>query len=81
MALIGAGAAFAWQWYGDDAKEMVRARIPSLGRLLSVSMTKRPSDVATKRADPTATQDNSAALTQEELAQQLENDMERRCAA
>jgi len=75
--LIGAGAIFAWQSHGDDAKEMVRARIPSLGRLLSVSMTKRPSDVATKRADPTATQDNSAALTQEELAQQLENDMER----
>src|SRR5215510_2700558 len=75
--LIGAGATFAWQSHGDDAKEMVRARIPSLGRLLSVSITKRPSDVATKRADPTATQDNSAALTQEELAQQLENDMER----
>jgi hypothetical protein len=56
---------------------MVGSRIPSLGRLLSVSTTIRPSDVATKPADPTATQDNSAALTQEELAQQLENDLER----
>ena len=75
--LIGAGATFAWQSYRDDAEEMVRAWIPSLGWLLSVSTTKRPSDVATKRADPTTTQDNSAALTQEELAQQLENDLER----
>ena len=75
--LIGAGATFAWQSYRDDAEEMVRAWIPSLSWLLSVSTTKRPSDVATKRADPTTTQDNSAALTQEELAQQLENDSER----
>ena len=75
--LIGAGATFAWQSYRDDAEEMVRARIPSLSSLLSVSTTKRPSDVATKRADPTTPQDNSAALTQEELAQQLENDSER----
>ena len=75
--LIGAGATFAWQSYRDDAEEMVRAWIPSLSWSLSVSTTKRPSDVATKRADPTTTQDNSAALTQEELAQQLENDLER----
>ena len=74
--LIGAGATFAWQIYGDDAKEMVGARIPSLGPLLSASTTKEPPDVATKPADA-ATQDDSAALTQEELAQQLENDLER----
>ena len=74
--LIGAGATFAWQIYGDDAKEMVGARIPSLGPLLSASTTKEPPDVATKPADPAATQDDSAALTQEELAQQLENDLE-----
>ena len=79
--LIGAGATFAWQSHGDDAKEMVRTRIPSLGRLLSVSTTKMPFDVATKRADPTATQDNSAAQTQEELAQQLENHLEGDVAA
>jgi hypothetical protein len=74
--LIGAGATFAWQLYRDDAKEMVRDRIPSLGRLLSVSTTKRPFDVATKPADPEATQDISAPQTQEELAQQLENNLE-----
>jgi hypothetical protein len=76
-ALIGAGAAFAWQLYGDDAKEMVGVRIPSLGQLLSVSTTKRPFDVATKPADTAAPQDDSAALSQQELAQQLENDLER----
>src|SRR5262245_47547634 len=44
--LIGAGVTFAWQLYGDDAKEMVGARIPSLGPLLSASTTKEPPDVA-----------------------------------
>jgi hypothetical protein len=78
--LIGAGATFAWQSHGDDAKEMVNAWIPSLGRLLSVSTTKRPSDVAIRPADPTATQDNSVAQTQEGLAQQLENNLEREVA-
>jgi hypothetical protein len=77
IAVLIGGATFAWQSHGDDVKEMVRSRIPSLGRLLSVSTTIRPSDVATKPADSIATQDNSAALTQEELVQQLENDVDR----
>jgi hypothetical protein len=58
MALIGAGAAFAWQSHGDDAKEMVRTWIPSIGRLLSDPMTKGPPDVVAKRPDPPATQDS-----------------------
>jgi hypothetical protein len=57
MALVGAGAAFAWQSHGDDAKEMVRTWIPSIGRLLSDPMTKGPPDVVAKRPDPPATQD------------------------
>jgi len=57
MALIGAGAAFAWQSHGDDAKEMVRTWVPSIGRLLSDPMTKGPPDFAAKRPDPPATQD------------------------
>jgi hypothetical protein len=57
MALIGAGAAFAWQSHGDDAKEMVRTWIPSIGRLLSDPMTKGPPDVVAQRPDPPATQD------------------------
>jgi len=57
MALIGAGAAFAWQSHGDDAKEMVRTWIPSIGRLLSDPMTKASPDAVAKRPDPPATQD------------------------
>jgi len=57
MALIGAGAAFAWQSHGDDAKEMVRTWIPSIGRLLSDPMTKGSPDAVAKRPDPPATQD------------------------
>jgi hypothetical protein len=86
-ALIGAGAAFAWQSHGDDAKEMVRTWIPSIGRLLSVPTTKGPSDVVAKRPDPPPTQDTvssqSAPVAQTqvipvtptppEVAQELEN--------
>lgn len=37
--LIGVGATLAWQAYGDEAKQMVATRVPSLGWLLSVSTT------------------------------------------
>jgi len=57
VALIGAGAAFAWQSHGDDAKEIVRTWIPSIGRLLSDPVTKGLPDVVAKRPDPPATQD------------------------
>jgi hypothetical protein len=56
-ALIGGGAAFAWLSHGDDAKEMVRTWIPSIGRLLPVPATKGPPDVVAKRPDPPAAQD------------------------
>jgi len=39
-ALIGVGAALAWQYHGDGAKEMVRTLAASLGWLSSVSTTK-----------------------------------------
>jgi hypothetical protein len=45
VALIGVGAAFAWQFHGDGAKEVVRTWVSSLGSLLSVSTTKSPLDV------------------------------------
>jgi len=41
-ALIGVGATLAWQSYGDEAEEMVRARAPSLGWLLPLSTTNPP---------------------------------------
>ena len=46
-ALIGVGATLGWQSYGDAAKEMVKARAPTLARLLSISTTKPPVASAT----------------------------------
>src|SRR5262249_15839566 len=94
-ALIGAGATFAWS-HGDDAKEMVRIWIPSTGRLLSVSTTKRPADVvAEKRGSraaeegvwpnlaPPAAQEpvSPATSTPPEETQELESASERDLAA
>jgi hypothetical protein len=45
--LIGIGATLAWQSHSDAAREMVVARAPSLGWLLSVSTTKSPAVAAT----------------------------------
>jgi hypothetical protein len=45
--LIGVGATLGWQSHGDAARDMVVARAPSLGWLLSVSETKPPATAAT----------------------------------
>jgi hypothetical protein len=45
--LIGIGATLGWQSYGDEAKELVVTRAPSLGWLLSASKTKTPVASAT----------------------------------
>jgi hypothetical protein len=45
--LIGIGATLGWQSYGDAAKEMLVARAPMLGWVLSVSTTKSPVVAAT----------------------------------
>jgi len=45
--LIGIGATLAWQSHGDTIRDMVVARAPSLGWLLSVSTTKSPAMAAT----------------------------------
>ena len=90
-ALIGAGAAFAWQSRTDGAKEMVRAWAPPVGRLLFAEPTKPPSVVIAERPDPAPAQDPasspSAAVTQTpavpaapappEVAQEAENALER----
>ncbi len=44
-ALIGVGTMFAWQSHGNEAKEMIRTWVASLGWLSSVSTTKLPPDV------------------------------------
>src|SRR5713226_2051397 len=49
--LIGVGATLGWQSYGDEAKEMLVARAPTLAWMLSVSTTKSPVMAATS-ADP-----------------------------
>jgi hypothetical protein len=48
--LIGVGATLGWQSYGDAAKGMLVARVPTLAGVLSVS-TKSPSVAATS-TDP-----------------------------
>jgi hypothetical protein len=45
--LIGVGGTLAWQSYGDAAREMVVARVPTLAWLLSVPPTKPPVVAAT----------------------------------
>ena len=40
--LLGVGATLGWQSYGDEAKQMLLARAPTLGWLLSISMTESP---------------------------------------
>ena len=45
--LIGVGGTLAWQSHGDEAREMVIARAPTLAWLLSVSTTKSPAVAAT----------------------------------
>jgi hypothetical protein len=45
--LIGIGATLAWQSHGDAARDMVVARVPSLGWLLPVSTTKSPAMTVT----------------------------------
>ena len=52
-ALISVGAAFAWQYHGDEAREVVTTWVSSLGSLLSVSKTKSPLDVPAKQTGST----------------------------
>lgn len=49
--LIGVGATLGWQSYGNAAKEMLVARAPMLGWVVSVSTTKSPVVAATS-TDP-----------------------------
>lgn len=48
--LIGVGATLGWQFYGDVAKEMLVARVPTLAWVLSVST--KPPVVAAPSTDP-----------------------------
>src|SRR5467141_147958 len=71
--IIGIGANLAWQSHGDAAREMVVARAPSLGWLLSVSTTKSPAVAATppdpmQQLEPLASNLDVVRRSVEELA-------------
>jgi hypothetical protein len=77
--LIGVSATLAWQAYGDEGKQLLIARVPSLGWLLPVS-PKSPSDGVVAAQNPVVPQpmpiahagETSAAVSSQELVQQLQ---------
>src|SRR6266568_1430946 len=74
--LIGIGATLAWQSHGDAAREMVVARAPSLGWLLSVSTTKSPAVAATapdpvQQLEPLASNLDDVRRSVEQMAQNI----------
>jgi hypothetical protein len=75
--LIGIGATIAWQSHGDAARNIVVARAPWLGWLLSVSTTKSPSTAATapdpvQQLEPLASNLNVVRRSVEQLAAKQE---------
>jgi hypothetical protein len=75
--LIGVGATLAWQSHGDAARNMVVARAPWLGWLLSVSTTKSPALAATapdpgQQLEPLASNLNVVRRSVEQLAAKQE---------
>jgi hypothetical protein len=75
--LIGIGATLAWQSHGDAARNMIVARAPSLGWLLSVSATKLPATAATapdpvQRLEPLASNLDVVRRSVEQLAAKQE---------
>ena len=82
--LIGVGATLGWQSYGDEAKEMLVAQVPTLGLLLSVSTTKSPvaatSTDTTRQLAPLASTLDAVRRSVEQLAARQEQ-MARNIAA
>jgi hypothetical protein len=73
--LIGIGATLGWQSHGDAARDMVVARAPSLGWLLSVSTTKSPATAATapvQQLEPLASNLDVVRRSVEQLAAKQE---------
>ena len=71
--LIGVGATLGWQSYGDEAKEMLVAQVPTLGLLLPASTTKSPvmaatSTDATRQLAPLASTLDAVRRSVEQLA-------------
>jgi len=75
--LIGIGATLAWQSHGDAARDMIVARAPSLGWLLSVTTTKSPAMAATapdpvRQLEPLASNFDVVRRSVEQLAAKQE---------
>jgi hypothetical protein len=75
--LIGIGATLAWQSHGDAARQMVVARAPSLGWLLSVSTTTSPAVAAAapgpvQQLEPLASNIDAVRRSVEQLAAKQE---------
>ena len=71
--LIGVGATLAWQSHGDDAKQIVRTWVPSLGWLLPPNGPVSSQNVALPQSAPvTQSAAPASAITAGELVQQLE---------
>ena len=71
--LIGVGATLGWQSYGDEAKEMLVAQVPTLGLVLPVSPTKSPvlaatSTDSTRQLAPLASTLDAVRRSVEQLA-------------
>jgi hypothetical protein len=71
--LIGVGATLGWQSYGDEAREMLIAQVPTLGLLLPVSTTKSPVAAApytdtTRQLAPLASTLDAVRRSVEQLA-------------
>jgi hypothetical protein len=69
--LIGVGATLAWQSHGDEAKGIISAWFPTLGRLLSASTAAQDTTIP-RSAPATQIPAPAAAVTSSEIIQQLE---------
>jgi hypothetical protein len=75
--IIGIGATLTWQSHGDAARDMVVARAPLLGWLLSVSTTKSPAVAAAapgpvQQLEPLASNIDAVRRSVEQLAAKQE---------
>jgi hypothetical protein len=71
--LIGVGATLAWQSHGDEAKQIVRTWVPSLGWLLPPDGPVSSQNAALPQSPPvTQSTTPASGITAGELVQQLE---------
>lgn len=69
--LIGVGATLAWQWHGDEAKQMISTWLPALGQMLPASSATQNTTLP-QLAPSTQLTGSAAARTSPEITPQLE---------